>query len=355
MFIKDYKCRLFLTKCAESKNLPKINKNMLKKEPNMKLVDDMIEELKSLGYNYLPEEFQAICTDLSRDTSSVSMFQVINRNILVQFIEDIKIKNSFSAAFTRQYPNVQHRLRDIVALEKSHGRDGIPQTVRKIFCDLAEFTLEFYDSLEERDEDEDYTPAGAEEEFEGEFFPHFPPLYKRPKYEADEKLSRKDADSEKNLCTKLFPEHNKLSPGLFIVTCCCPQKKVYGFKMLGFHESPRILVDIATTRFEPWYNPTIIYDASCKVKEVGLNREPRRFMEMLITSDPLHIDNHSTCSDSFESTKYENLKPLNKEACEQFNNLLRSVQTSLTYMTYKHFMVAMKVFIAVHNNSKFKY
>ena len=45
-------------------------------------------------------------------------------------------------------------------------------------------------------------------------------------------------------------------------------------------ESPRNLFDFIMTRFEPEYNPEIIYDASCLVTEYGLNRELRRFMGM---------------------------------------------------------------------------
>ena len=91
------------------------------------------------------------------------------------------------------------------------------------------------------------------------------------------------------------------------------------------------------TRFEKWYNPRINYDASCKVrhtydsfygtlyflfkaKEVGLNREPEQFMKIQLASDPLHIFNHTTCLDSFHSSLYDDLKPLNKEGCEQFNS-----------------------------------
>ena len=114
-------------------------------------------------------------------------------------------------------------------------------------------------------------------------------------------------------------------------------------------ESPRIIFDLITTRFEDGYQPNIIYDASCRLKELGLNREPEIFMNMLITSDPLHIPNHTTCNKSFHSNKYEELKPLNKEACEQFNSLLRTIQTSLTYMSYEHYMTAMKIFVAFHN------
>ena len=76
---------------------------------------------------------------------------------------------------------------------------------------------------------------------------------------------------------------------------------IYGYKKMVKGESPRIIFDLVTTRFESWYNPDIIYDASCRVKEMGLNREPERFMNILITSDPLHIHNHTTCSQAFQS------------------------------------------------------
>ena len=109
------------------------------------------------------------------------------------------------------------------------------------------------------------------------------------------------------------------------------------------------MVKGVTTRFEEWYNPNIIYHASCRVKEFGLNREPERFMNILLASDPLHIPNHTTCSESFQSILYNELKPLNKEACEQFNSLMHSIQTSLTHMSLEHFMSAMKVFVKFHN------
>ena len=69
------------------------------------------------------------------------------------------------------------------------------------------------------------------------------------------------------------------------------RKKSTDSKKMIQGESPRIIFDLVTTRFEDWYNPNIIYDASCRVKEMGLNREPERFMNILITSDLLHIGN----------------------------------------------------------------
>ena len=51
-------------------------------------------------------------------------------------------------------------------------------------------------------------------------------------------------------------------------------------------ESPCIIFDIIMTRFEEDYNPTIIYDASCRIKEYGLNREPGRFTKIRFAPDP---------------------------------------------------------------------
>ena len=110
-------------------------------------------------------------------------------------------------------------------------------------------------------------------------------------------------------------------------------------------ESPKIIFDLVMTRFEEEYSPTIVYDASCRAKEYGLNREPARFNKLRFVTDPLHIDNHSSCSEAFKSTMYSDLKSKNKEACEQFNSLLRNVQQSVTYMDFDSYVNALKVFI----------
>ena len=103
------------------------------------------------------------------------------------------------------------------------------------------------------------------------------------------------------------------------------------------------------TRFEDDYSPTIIYDASCRVKEYGLNREPARFSLLRFATDPLHCDNHTTCSQAFQSHLYSDMRAQNKEACEQFNSVLRCVQHSVSYMNFDNYITAMKVFISLRN------
>ena len=62
------------------------------------------------------------------------------------------------------------------------------------------------------------------------------------------------------------------------------------------------------------YNPTIIYDASCLAKEVGMGRESQRFSNIIIVSDLLHAANHTSCSEAFYSHTYSDLFNINKEA-----------------------------------------
>ena len=92
------------------------------------------------------------------------------------------------------------------------------------------------------------------------------------------------------------------------MTCACQLKVVYGFEMMMTGESPRMLLEVIMNRFENDYSPDIIYDASRKLKEYSLNREPKRFMSIRVTSDRFHENNHKTCSSSFKTSSYPSLR-----------------------------------------------
>ena len=89
--------------------------------------------------------------------------------------------------------------------------------------------------------------------------------------------------------------------------------------------------------------PRPCHNSNRSVLEMGMVGHLFSFLTHIQTAK------HTTCNESFQSKHYEELKPLNKEACEQFNSLLRSIQTSLTYISFEHYMTAMKVFVAFHN------
>ena len=48
----------------------------------------------------------------------------------------------------------------------------------------------------------------------------------------DDSSSNRDKESMADGCNKLFPESRRQTAGLWLLTCCCPQKKIYGFKKM---------------------------------------------------------------------------------------------------------------------------
>ena len=209
---------------------------------------------------------------------------------------------------------------------------------------LVNHTLHLFNSAPTH-EDSDYCEREGGE-IDTQVYPVFPLLKERALYANTCKAQ--DEKAQKELCSKEFPSHNKLTPGLYLVTCGCKQKVIYGFSMMLSGESPEMLFDIIMTRFEQNYNPHIIYDASCKVKEYGLSRELKRFMSIQITTDRFHEANHSTCSEAFKSSMYDSLRGVNSEAVEQTNHLLRSITSSTTFMSPKLYLRSIKLLSLIH-------
>ena len=207
---------------------------------------------------------------------------------------------------------------------------------------LVQHIIDVYDSAPQR-KATDYCRR-VEGEIDTQVYPNFKLHTERAVY--NKTCKSQDDRAERELCNKDFPSHSKLTPGLYIVTCGCKHKVIQGFSMMLSGESPEMLFDLIMTRFEESYNPHIIYDASCKVKEYGLNRELRRFMNINITTDVFHEENHTSCSRTFRSSLYDTLRNVNTEAVEQTNNVLRSVSESTTFMTPKLYMRSLKLFMA---------
>ena len=102
---------------------------------------------------------------------------------------------------------------------------------------LIDFCINYFSSLAVK-KSTDYKMMNINEDVKSECFPLWDIKKKRARYEADKKGNKKDIDSWDELCSKMFPEHRRLTPGLFIVTCCCPKKKIYGFKKNDSRREP---------------------------------------------------------------------------------------------------------------------
>ena len=345
VIIKMKSNREKIKQAVQDKTLLVITEEEKLEDSGMRVVSEYLEGIL---------EHAKILSDLTVFTSTISQFQAIYIPLLNELKTNLSDQNKqimkdkstlqLKHKMSLKCPLMYSRLDKISNMEGANGI--LPRYVKQLYVDILTFCLQYYNKCPDR-QNTDYSPRVTGES-KSLFFPNLPLIRQKARYEADTKESTLDKEATAG-CVKLFSESKKHTGGLFLLTCCCPNKRIYGFQKIINGESPRIVVDLALGRFPQSYNPTIVYDTPCKVVEVGLNREPKRIMNLRIVSDPLHADNHTACCKSFSSRMHTDLNPLNKEACEQFNSLLRSVQSSVSYMTYDNYLQSIKIFIAFYN------
>ena len=281
---------------------------------------------------------------LSSSSSTVSLLQPFDLKLAQNLLGFLKNKQDFvedvhfSQELQLAHPYIFNLINNIRICDEKLFDD-----VFILFEAIVEHVIAVYNQAESRTEN-DYVQYDGEE-IKTQYFPSFPLLRYRAKY----KMDGKDDSLEEDKCNKIFPEHWKFTPGLWLMCCSCPAKKVLGFTTMTSKESPRMMFDLKMTRFPLNYNPTIVFDASCLSKEMGLNRELKIYMENRSVTDNFHEENHTGCVPSFRSSLYTDLQSRNTEACEQFNALLRRVGTSLMFMNLDHYINAVRVFCSMYN------
>ena len=130
-----------------------------------------------------------------------------------------------------KYPKITKIILDLA------DEDGfIEEPIASFLMYIIDQALEVYDDSEKRSQS-DYTPT--QEDLIGEEFPNFPPRFKIPKYKKS--CKRQDRKSFDKQCEKGFPTMKTLTPGLFMMTCACPQKSIYGLAMMTEAESPGMI------------------------------------------------------------------------------------------------------------------
>ena len=350
MFIKFFTNRKLLKTACLEKKWPIINKiksNDEGMELVVKYVRDQKIKLRSPNSNDLK-----LLWNISTKTSSTSLFQEIDLDLLNKLKDFLSgthhqgMFNSFDSLELASQLNIKYPV--IVGILRSFCAESEKPSkgVTDLLLGLINHTEKFWFTIN-KDNSEQWVKRESGEII-SQFYPNFPLLFERAKY--DNECKQQDDKAWLDLCEKSFPEHVKLSPGLFLLTCACAHKTVYGFSFMTTNESPGMLFDIDQCRFPRDYKPTLVYDASCKAKEYGLNRDPERWMALKVVTDPFHQPNHTNCCEAFKSTEYSELNSVNCEAAEQFNARLRDVHDSLVMMAPDHYMRALSIFIGYKNN-----
>ena len=108
----------------------------------------------------------------------------------------------------------------------------------------------------------------------------------------------------------------------------------------------------------------VCYDNCCNFHSYLLNREARRYENLLCLIDISHFKGHKKvkqgyskspghvgCSSGYNSELYKkNFNPnFNSQGREQFHSLIEKVSTSFNFMSFRGYMTMLKVFTVMRN------
>ena len=109
-------------------------------------------------------------------------------------------------------------------------------------------------------------------------------------------------------------------------------------------ESPKTVFEFVFTRKED--PPVIIsYDNVCNLQPYSLNREPEWFHKVLFYVNEFHFRGHKNCSCEFSSANCHKLESRNYSLAEQKNRILRSMESSVGYMSRVNFLLFLSFFV----------
>ena len=125
-----------------------------------------------------------------------------------------------------------------------------------------------------------------------------------------------------------------------------------GFTTMTTAENPEIFLKFLTRRLPEKVKSErriMLYDASCLLHKSGINRDAASILKFKIFTDRHHWANHTGCSESYNCDRYEYLKGVNSQRCEQKNRSLRKLSSTLAYSTFNHYMTKVKLFFIMSN------
>ena len=179
-----------------------------------------------------------------------------------------------------------------------------------------------------------------------EVFPSLPLHSAKKNFEADKQVHRDD-DEE---CNKEYPKAPRITPGLAHVFCRHGICK--GFTAMTTPENPEMFTKFLLRRLPPSVQSkrrVFLYDNACNLHKNALKRDAYGISQFRIFTDRHHWKNHTGCSSSYNCDRYEYLKDVNSQICEQKNRSLRKLSSTLAYCTYDNYMTKVKLFFMMVN------
>ena len=224
MFVKKHKNQMILKEAAETKSWPNFN-SCIKNDSGMRKVEIMVSKVKCSD-KQPKKALLDLFRELGNKTSTTSLFQVVNEDLLEQLKKYCNGDQSFNfikgfdgiglhQELKENYPVITEIVKGLAS--KKTGMLG--KNIGKFIAKLVNHTLNFYRELPERNEKNYETTDHID--VMSEVYPNFDIKYKMPRYEKT--CTDEDIKAWSKLCSKSFPSNAALSPGLFILCCPCPK------------------------------------------------------------------------------------------------------------------------------------
>ena len=81
----------------------------------------------------------------------------------------------------------------------------------------------------------------------------------------------------------------------------------------------------------------------------ALRRGAKEILNFKLFTARHHWKNHVGCSESYNCDKYDYLKNVNSQICEQKNRSLRKLSSTLAYCAFENYMTKVKLFFILSN------
>ena len=341
------------------------NRNMIKR--TIKVLesttqDDMTVKIISLlkrlagrckilpvGYRRLFDELKldtpisALLTTYTSDRKLYSLFYKYLKKE-VYFFDDAKKVEDFMNSF----PVILSIMQDILEEENDGSvlkKPYLPDDVCDIFKEMIKLRGKF-DRLSKSVAVARKAPPQDFRQPAADFFPDYDIHTMNNLYKAD---AKNDKDEEED-CRKEFEKSAGISGGIGTVTCSHNITK--GFRLIERGESPQLFLHSILRRLPIKVKAkkrVIVYDFACKMHKYALRRFPYRIRRFQFVIDRHHQVNHTSCSQSYNMSKYPFMNNINSQLAEQLNNSLRKLATVSAYSKYETYKKVLEIFITVKN------
>ena len=379
------KQRVFLTKKSEIKFIV----NLLTEKTSMQtfvetaeitsanglLIIDLVRHILVNFHTNMPAPYKHLIENISKPTSARALLQTLSDEPL-QYL-----KQYCNQELNLRSPQSQQQLKSIEDsfpaiwpdLDKiCHLEDQLylPRALSAIILKLLDIRDEMFRTAAQR-QSSDYVKWPAYKEHPTMCYPALP-LWRFPsKYEPELQEVRGTAVNSTEDCRKNFQKHNTFSGGLFSVGCGCKHSITLGFELMLQDEGPKNLFRFLQCRDVDMDSlKGIIVDNACRVDSYILNREADMLKNKLLLVDGAHWEGmkklkqpdsrscgHLGCCSSFNFNIFKShiCPSPNSESREQIHSLIEKCTESLRLMNYRHFMIFMRVFLAMKNLEKRNY